>query len=128
MRKGSICLRSLLAVTSPWLLETTIRAGECLGPPRDYSKLLFFSQVPSLSSPLARPWFSASGLRLPHCCSLDHLPSPPLLVPRPGSSAPLFGLLPTLAAFSRHAPHDSWATIFRTDLMVSVSSLRSLCL
>ncbi|OBS76683.1 hypothetical protein A6R68_16865 [Neotoma lepida] len=48
----------------------------------------------------------------------------------PGSSAPLSGLLPTLptaalASFSGHFLHDSWATIFRTDLMVSVSSLQS---
>lgn len=117
-------------MTSLLLLETTIRAGECLGPPRDYSKRLS-SQSPSLSSPLTRgPVCQACVFHT--CCSPDPPPIPTTPGARPGSSAPLFGLLPTLptptlASFSRHFPHDSWAAIFRTDLMVSVSSLQSLC-
>lgn len=95
---------------------------------------LFQTSVFPVPQPLFsfHPWSSVSGLRLPQLLLSGPPPIPATPDARPGSSAPLFGLLPTLptltlASFSRHFPHNSWAAIFRTDLMVSVSSLQFLC-
>lgn len=96
-----------------------------LGHPRG-----MFVQPRSLSSPLP-PLSSVSSLQSKTQLlsrPVSHLPRLPVL--SPASSVPLFGLLPTLptltpASFSCHFLHDSWATIFRTDLTVSVCSLQS---
>lgn len=87
---------------------------------------MFFQPEASLPLSPHCPLCQVCSLKL--SCFPDHLPHLP--VPSPGSSVLLFGLVPTLptptpASFSCHFLHDSWATIFRTDLMVSVCSLQS---
>lgn len=64
--------------------------------------------------------------------SISRRPVPRCPVPRAQSRLRGTSLWPsayaptcTLASFSCHFLHDSWAAIFRTDLTVSVSSLQS---